>query len=249
MIASLPMYDWPELTSSNEALWNAVGNRLDENGVDAPENLTRTDDDEAHWLAADLLLGQTCGYPFSTKLKSKVAYVATPEYAVEGCDGANYSSAIIAHKSSEISLESMSGKQFAYNSTSSLSGYRCMRAMVGELGLYFGEMIESSGHRQSARMVASGAADVAALDAVCWHMLQKFEPETAANLKVIGWTKSYPALPFITSLDTDSETVDALRQVLQDVFSSQTEVTGFQQLAINGCKVLDIAEYDQLANL
>ena len=249
MIASLPMYDWPELASSTDALWEEIARRLREKGIDAPENLTRTDDDEAHWLAADLLLGQTCGYPFSTKLKGKVVYLATPEYAVEGCNGANYSSAIIAHKSSDISLATISGKRFTYNDENSLSGYRCVRAMVGDLGDCFGEMIESGGHRQSARMVASGAADVAALDAVCWHMLQKFEPETAANLKVLGWAKSYSALPFITSLDTSLETVDVLRQTLHDVLSSQTEVTGFQQLAIKGCKVLDVAEYNQLAIL
>ncbi len=249
MIASLPMYDWPELASSTDSLWEEIATRLREKGIDAPENLTRTEDDEAHWLSPDLLLGQTCGYPFSTKLKGKVTYLATPEYAVEGCNGANYSSAIIARESNDISLDTMSGKRFAYNSTSSLSGYRCVRAMVGELREYFGEMSESGGHRQSARMVVSCVADVAALDAVCWHMLQKFEPVTAANLKVIGWTKSYPALPFITSLDTDSETVGVLHQVLKDVLSNQKEMTGFQQLAINGCKILDIAEYDQLAKL
>ena len=249
MIASLPMYDWPELVSSTDVLWDEIAGRSRESGINAPEKLTRTNDDEAHWLAPNLLLGQTCGYPFSTKLNGKVAYLATPEYAVEGCDGANYSSAIITHKSSDISLDTMSGKRFTFNSTSSLSGYRCVRAMVGELNGYFKEMLVSGGHRRSARMVASGAADVAALDAVCWHMLQNFEPDSAANLKVIGWTKSYPALPFITSLETDSETVSILRQTLHDVFSSQKEETGFQQLAIRGCKVLDIAEYSQLAYL
>lgn len=249
MIASLPMYDWPELTSSTNALWEKIAERLRERGVTAPEHLTRTDDDEAHWLAADLLLGQTCGYPFSTELKGKVAYLVTPEYAVEGCEGATYSSAIIAHVSSDISLETMSKKRLAYNSTCSLSGYRSVRAMVGEPKAYFNELLESGGHRQSARMVANGIADVVALDAVCWHMLQEHEPNTAVNLKVIGWTKPYPALPYITSLGTPVETREILRQTLHEVLSDQKDATSFQQLAVNGCQVLDIAAYDQLAKL
>jgi ABC-type phosphate/phosphonate transport system substrate-binding protein len=249
MIASLPMYDWPELASSTDALWKEIANGLREHGIAGPEYLTRSDDDETHWLTPNLLFGQTCGYPFSTRLKGKVAYVATPEYAVEGCNGATYSSAVIALKSSDVSLQSMSGKRFAYNSTCSLSGYRCMRAMVGELEIYFGESLVSGGHRQSARMIANGTADVAAIDAVCWHMLREFEPETAANLKVIGWTKPYPALPYITSLETSSKRLELLRQVLKDVFSRRQDNPGIQQLAIAGCRVLDVKDYDQLAML
>lgn len=249
MIASLPMYDWPELASSSDALWTELARRLRKKGIDAPENLTRTEDDTSSALAPDLLLGQTCGYPLATRLKSKVQYLTTPEYDVEGCDGPNYSSALLVHKDSQIDLQTTKDTRFAFNSDNSLSGYRCVGAIFGQLENHFGELIQSGGHRHSARMVANGAADVAALDAVCWHMLQRFEPETAVNLKIIGWTELRPTLPFITSLDTGSKTVANLRTVLRNVLSPKHKKSAWSDLAIAGTRELQLSEYNKLSSL
>jgi len=196
-IASLPMYDWPELRGATNAFWDAVRIRLDESGILAARHLSRDASDDAHWTAPDLLLGQTCGYPLATSLKGKVRYVATPVYSVEGCEGPTYSSAIVVSDSSMLELPTLVGSTFAYNSKTSLSGYRAMRAMFGEPETVFTKTIKSGGHRNSARMVADGNAEVAAIDAVCWDMLQKFEIETAQKLRVIGWTSKRPSLPMM----------------------------------------------------
>ncbi len=243
------MYDWPEVKPATDALWDAIYRQLKANGIDAPEHLSRTGADEDHWLAPDLLLGQTCGYPFSTILKGKVQYVATPVYDVEGCQGGYYSSAIVTHLNSDIALEDMGGTKFAFNSTQSLSGYRTVRAMIGEPDTFFATLEDSGGHRNSARMVAAGHADVAALDAVCWHLLQKHEPETAAQLKIIGWSALYPALPLITATGTNSATADRLRTVLGNVFTSLDLLSARKPLAIIGCTTIKASEYSRLAKL
>jgi len=242
MIASLPMYDWPELATAHHAFWQDLGDRLRGGGIEAPAKLSRNGADESHWLDPDLLLGQTCGYPFATVLKDKVQYVATPVYQVEGCKGPYYSSAVVVQKNSALTMTNWRDGRFAFNSKMSLSGYRAIKAMTGEPERFFAEVLESGGHRNSARMVATGDADIAGLDAVCWHLLQRHEPATATNLKVIGWSDMRPALPLITSLRTSPEIIASLRQVLGEISSPE-------ELAISGFDVLEIPEYERLSVL
>ena len=148
-------------------------------------------------------------------------YLATPQYDVEGCEGSNYSSAIIVHKDSGLEVSELQAKSLVFNSTSARGrAYRTLVLQFGSLDKYFSELKESGGHRNSARMVASRKSDVAAIDAVCWHLLQRFEPDTADKLRIVGWTKPQPALPFITSAEQPAETILALRSALKDVLAS-----------------------------
>jgi hypothetical protein len=43
MIATLPMYDWPQLRSSTDAWWAGLARHLRAAGIDAPDRLTRSD--------------------------------------------------------------------------------------------------------------------------------------------------------------------------------------------------------------
>lgn len=249
MIASLPMYDWPELREATDALWADIRAGLTQIGISAPKHLSREMAEESTWLHPDLLLGQTCGYPFSTVLKEKVRYVATPTYLVQGCKGPTYSSAIVVRKDSALDLASLAGARLAFNSLMSLSGYRALAAVFGDPQKHFGSLIQSGSHRQSARNVAECTADIAAIDAVCWHLLNQHELETASQLKVIGWTKNRPALPFITSLNTSDDTVDGLRQVLSEVTSRKKAAMLCNEQLIGGCEIVDLDEYAQLSSL
>jgi ABC-type phosphate/phosphonate transport system substrate-binding protein len=243
MIASLPMYDWPELQSANDRLWEKLQEKFRAGGINAPENLSRDNGDESHWLLPDLIFGQTCGYPFATMLKGKVQYLATPVYGVEGCAGSCYSSAIITQRDSGFEKHEMRARSFAYNSAMSWSGYRTMMLEYGPLEDYFGMMVESGGHRQSAKIVAERNADIAAIDSVCWHLLQRYEPGTAQRLKVIGWTKPKPALPFITSMHTRQPTIGRLRLALAEVLAGVQNSEIGDQLALKGCEILDADIY------
>ena len=249
MIASLPMYDWPELTTYHDDFWQALRLELAQTGLDLPSQLTRTSNDETHWLAPDLLLGQTCGYPFATSLHNKVTYVATPIYNVKGCTGPYYSSAIIINRHMQLNLKSSAGSRFAFNSTNSLSGYRAIKALIGEPKKYFGELIQSHGHRQSAKLVANGTADIAVIDAVCWHFIQQHDPAIAAELTVIGWTNKYPALPLITAHNTNKNTLSHLRLALQSLSSNPKTVQLLNNIAINGFQIINSKEYDSLSKL
>ena len=249
MIACLPMYDWPELTAANDALWAVLRERLCDKGLDAPAALHRTGEPEEYADSDHLLLGQTCGYPLATRFCERLQYVATPHYNAEGCESACYSSAVVARRGHQVGLEDTGKLRLAYNSRDSLSGYRALQVLVGPLEERFGSLHQSGSHRQSARAVVEGEADLAALDAVCWHFLKEYEPETADRLQVVAWSDPWPALPLVTSPLTSQETLEILRTAIQEVFAAPETAACRRPLAIAGCSVVDIAEYRALAAL
>ena len=241
LIASLPMYDWPEQRNAHDQFWHLLQSKFIECGIVCPSSLLH-DEDDAHWLNSNLLVGQTCGYPFATTLKNKVSYLATPVYDVTGCQGPYYSSALIAHKNNSIDFSALNECRFVFNGYSSLSGYRCVSAMLGEPEEVFVTLHKSGSHRASAKAVAEGEADIAAIDAVCWHLLQMHDPEIAKDLQVIKWTPQRPSLPFITSLKTPNKTRNKIQKTLKNFGS-------FPALNIKGFEIIDTTEYDALAQL
>ncbi len=69
MFASLPMYDFPEVSAATDAWWSGVASALRRAGLDAvPEALTR-DPDVDVWNSQELLLSQTCGYTLTHALR------------------------------------------------------------------------------------------------------------------------------------------------------------------------------------
>jgi ABC-type phosphate/phosphonate transport system substrate-binding protein len=58
-------------------------------------------------------------------------------------------------------------------------------------------------HRASAQAVAAGEADLAAIDAVTWRMLERWEP-VAVGLRVVALTAPTPGLPLIAARGADA---------------------------------------------
>ena len=250
MIASLPMYDWPELKSETDQFWNILARHFDRAGFPAPRQLSRGEESLADWLRKDLFFSQTCGYPFATKLIGKVNLLGTPHYGVEGCKEANYSSAIVVHVDSQIrSIKQATGGKFAYNGSNSLSGYRCLSPLVGSVETAFANSIESGGHRMSAKMVACGEADVAAVDAVCWNYFQRFEAGQARKLRVLAWTPKLPSLPFITNGAISEKDLELMRKTLALGIDEAIDLGAADALRITGISVLSDDSYAPLSAL
>jgi ABC-type phosphate/phosphonate transport system substrate-binding protein len=110
LIAALPMYDWPEVRGDVDAQWARLRDAFRQRGVDAPENVVRSnrelpavpggifddagkliapdpatlppDEFDFHefWLSPALLFGQTCWGPMELGLARHVQVVAQPNY-------------------------------------------------------------------------------------------------------------------------------------------------------------------------
>lgn len=201
MIASLAMYDLPQMHGANDRFWAGVRDHLRAQGVAAPEALTRGD--AAYWQAwqsPDLVLSQTCGLPYGRHLHGRVEKIATPDYGLPDCPAGYYKSLFVVRADDpRNTVQACDGAAFAYNEALSQSGYGTAVTHFADLGLRLNPALESGGHRLSCIAVAQGRADFAAIDAQTWRMLNRHEPHLTAALRVIGQTRPSPGLPFITA--------------------------------------------------
>jgi ABC-type phosphate/phosphonate transport system substrate-binding protein len=203
VIASLPMYDRPETAGANDRLWALIRDRLREGGIAAPERLSRgAVDPFDEWEAADLVLSQSCGFPYRTRLHGRVALVGTPDYGVEGCPPGYYCSRIVVRADdSRRTLSEFEGARLAFNDPGSQSGWAALAAHAPRLAR--GPLLLTGAHAASARAVAEGRADLAALDAVSWALIARAEA-FAAGLRIVASTPPTPGLPLIAALGADA---------------------------------------------
>lgn len=197
--ASLPMYARPELKAANSEIWDAIRDRVRDAGVDAPDTLDPDGFGYAFWEHPMLLLSQTCGYPYRTRLNGKVALVGTPDYGVEGCLPGFYRSVLVTRATStRESPNDLQGATMAYNEKDSQSGYHGPLAFAASLGVSLRPERATGSHWASAKTVAEGHCDVAAIDAITWRHMGEFD-EFTGDLKVIARTSPVPGLPLITA--------------------------------------------------
>ncbi len=246
------MYDWPEVQWAHDALWAAIARRLAALGVKAPATLDRERPAEEVWLDPGLVLSQTCGWPYSTRLREKVRIVGTPVYDVEGCDGPLYSSIIVTrHHERAKNLAALQGWRFAVNTSDSLSGYVAFAAAMREAGVDPAgiEWVETGSHRASVRAVADGQADVAAIDAVCWALAKQVEREAVRRLRIFGRTPLRPGLPLITAGNRSDGELALLQGVLQDALASEETREARHALSLSGAAIIADSDYRALSQL
>ena len=204
MIAALPMYDRPELAAATDRYWAAIRDQLRAAGMAAPDALSRgVDDLWPLWRAPDLVLAQTCGLPYRSRLHGKVTLVGTPNFALAGCAPGYYCSVLVARADDPRSINELMAGRFAYNDALSQSGWAAAHNHVAGLGLALRPTLRSGGHRRSAVAVVERRADLAAIDAVTWRLMQRHDGGLTATLREVARTAPTPGLPYITALGHD----------------------------------------------
>ena len=193
------MYNWGDARPAHDRLWREVRDRLRAGGVEAPEALTHGDDLWAQWTAPDLLLSQTCGLPYRTRLHDRVTLVGATDCGIEGCPPGTYRSLFVVRADDPRgAVEDFDGASLAYNSDDSQSGWGAPVNAARERGIAFRAGPATGAHRRSAEAVAAGEAEIAAIDAASWRMIAR-QDAVALQLRVIGATGPTPGLPFITA--------------------------------------------------
>ncbi|MBC8363812.1 MAG: PhnD/SsuA/transferrin family substrate-binding protein [Actinobacteria bacterium] len=247
-VAGLPMYDWPEVRDEVDALWTAIAARLRAAGIEAPLSLTRPDRFEDLWTVPELLLGQACGLNLVDGLRGRVEVLGSLDHGVEGCDPGDYRSVLVCRVGDTADdLAAFRGRCAAFNGRSSWSGHGALMSAVAPLaddGRFFGECVETGTHRESIRRVAAGEADVAAIDAVAWHLALDHEP-AVDEVRILGWTDPTPAPPLVVGW-AHAHLVDAINAaVVEAVASLSPEVR--RPLDLYGYRVRPAADYEVIA--
>ena len=231
MIASLMMYARPELDAAHARFWAAIRSELLQCSIACPENLSNDADEFEVWQSPQLILSQTCGMPYRLWLHDQVSLVGTPDFGVSGCPPGYYKSALIVRANDERgALSDFETARFTFNQTYSQSGYAAPYAHVSPLGFWFRNRSQSHGHLMSARAVAEGRADIAALDAVSWRLIRRYE-SFAADLRVLDWTAPTPGLPYIAGPTAQRDKIrDAVAIAIAKLNVADREVLGIKAL-------------------
>ncbi|MBL8906629.1 MAG: PhnD/SsuA/transferrin family substrate-binding protein, partial [Rhizobiales bacterium] len=212
MLASLPMYDWPEIRPATDAWWAAIARHA---GLGFP--LTRADDYAALWRRDDLIFSQTCGYPFTHGFAGNLNLIATPHYDTEGCVGPGYSSFVFA-RARPPRLSDLAGSIAAVNAPDSMSGMLALKLVFAPLaksGRFFRGAIATGSHIASLQAVRDGTADVCAIDAVCVGLARRYRPDYLDGLVEIARSPGVPGLPYVTSVKTSPDLRERLRVGLE----------------------------------
>ncbi|MFK7880094.1 phosphate/phosphite/phosphonate ABC transporter substrate-binding protein [Roseobacter sp.] len=204
MIASLPMYDTATTQGANDRFWTLIRNQL---GY-GPQELDRTSDLQSTWTDPKLLLSQTCGLPYRSRLHGRVALVGTPDYGVRGCPPGYYKSYIVVRKSDpRRHLEAFKGARLARNDIGSQSGWAAVEGHLKDHDMGFSfrnNVLDTGSHATSSLAVISGGADIASIDAVTWTLLKR-ETSISGHLRVLLSTRPTPGLPLISKLGNNTD--------------------------------------------
>ena len=244
----------PPLTAATAELWEFLRAYLARPGVSGLPDRLDTDlaYDEA-WLRPDLLLSQTCGYPYVTQLRGRVRLVATPVYSHPGCEGPLMRSVIVVRRDSVFAaIEDLRDAVAAVNSPSSNSGANLLRAAVTPLareGRFFAALIETGSHGASIDAVAQGRADCAAIDCVTLANIQRFDRERVTEIRQLALTPASPGLPFITSGGATDEQVELLREALMASIRAPFLAVARDTMGLVDFDILPDARYEVLLTL
>jgi ABC-type phosphate/phosphonate transport system substrate-binding protein len=254
-IAGISMYVAPEpVAEATKAFWHFIRDHLRNAGLpDVPEELDQAVGYRDVWLRPDLLLSQTCGFPYVKTLRDRVRLVATPCYAYPGCDGPSMLSFIVINKNAGISTrEALRGRRAAINSHDSNSGYNLFRAAIAPIAdgaPFFGDIIETGGHAASITAILEGRADCAAIDCITYGNIARYAPERVADISILAETPSGPGLPFITRASASDRDVEMLRAALGAALAEPRLAGARDRLGLVGFDMLSDRDYDRLQDL
>ena len=246
-LVQLPMYDWPEFTQATNRLWTSIRDNFSKAGIDAPASLDRTSPPAETWLSPKLLISQTCGLPLVADLSEKVKVLGS--FAYQGIEPAgSYHSVIITQENNNESSIRLEGKRAVINGDDSYSGCLALKCFVADNGSGespFASVLVSGGHRASLCAVASGNADIAAIDCISWHLAKQCEP-AIKSLKVIAHTESRPGLPLITYRNASVQEISVMRDALTIAVDDVDEESR-AMLGIRGFVPRDEEDYTPIA--
>ena len=166
-------------------------------------------------------VGFICGLPYvqlARQPSPPVELLAAPVLQGARYEGRPiYFSDVIVHTDSRHrSCSDLRGCSWAYNDLDSHSGYNVTRhrlVQMGEVGGYFGRVVEGGSHQRSIRLVCNGEVDAAAIDSQVLAVELRDHPALKNQLRVIDTLGPAGIQPVVAA----SRLPDALKADIRDV--------------------------------
>lgn len=244
LIASFCMHELDWTRAAHDSLWSAVATRLADAGLSGlPATLIRNRDIRHIWHDPNLIVGTTCGYPYATELRGRVALVGAPAYRWPGCQGQSHRSFVVVRDDSPIEqLEDCRGARFAMNSRDSNTGMNLARALFAPFAggrAFFSSITVTGAHLGSLDAVRGGQADLAAIDCVTYGLAQAHAPDAVAGTRIIAETPPSPTLPYVMNAALAERHGSLVRTALRDAVADPSLREATEALGL-----IDVAEVD-----
>ncbi len=248
-VASFPMYDFAEVAGALDSLWAALSRAL-AGGDDVPDSLVHGEEPDALWGDDALFVSQCCGYDLVNRYAGILRPLVTPRYTAPGCQGTEYCSQIVVGEGAAIAeLSDARGSVCAINGFDSHSGMNALRALVAPLhrdGRFFSRVLQRGSHADSLAAVASGEADICAVDCVSHALLARHRPAALAGTRILCQSARAPAIPFVTRVDRGETFALRLQTALLQVLGDPELEDVRRDLLIDGGEILPITAYERI---
>jgi hypothetical protein len=206
MLASFPWYDLPSVRWANDSLWQATG---------YPGKLNRHQAVSDLWHDPDLLVTQACGLDLFLS-GAPIEPVAAPVFDLD-CEAGMYFSYIVGN---------VNGRVAAVNSLSSRSGWSALLSICTPQ-----RVVVTGSHQASLEALKNGIADVAAIDAVTWSIVERDAPAKVAGLEIVERSSEAPSPPYVVRRGVDRG--DVFRS-LNSALESPGSINAKKALLIKG---------------
>ncbi|WPN55150.1 PhnD/SsuA/transferrin family substrate-binding protein [Pseudomonas sp. P9_2] len=180
------------------------------------------------WLAPELLVTQTCGYPLMTQLRGQVSVIGRPRYELPHSSHGQHCSLLLTRDDNpRQTLAQFYNSRGVINGHDSNSGMNLLRERLAPLhrdGRFFASVAISGAHRESLRWLREDRADLAAIDSVTYDYLARFAPQEVAGLRIITRSAPSPTLPYIGPLGMSDKQVAEIRQAMNQALLALPEI-------------------------
>ncbi len=250
-VASMPMYDMPEVRGALDSLWRGFAANAHREGLgEVPRELVHGRDLARLWNDPDLWFSQCCGYDLVNGYADRLVPIATPRYGAPECDGCDYASVIVVGEDSAATdVLEMRGAVCVINGPDSHSGMNALRALiapVSEGARFFSQVKVSGTHADSLDMIQRGEAEVAAIDCVTFALLGRYRPEALSGIRKLGRTHPAPGIPYVTRATLAEDTIARIRAAVFRSFADPGLATVRQALLLEGVQEIRLSEYKRI---
>lgn len=203
MLATLPMYLRAQTQGAHDAFWALIRDALRDHGHPAPDALDHTSCHTTTWARPDLILGQICNLPYRAHAHANTHRIGTCDYGLPDTPPGHYFSHFVVRADDPRDTPAaFAHARLAVNEADSHSGWGAAWTYAQTHGFAFTNARLTGAHSASAHAIANGHADIAAIDAISWRMIQRYDT-TARHLRIIGRTATSPGQTLITAKSND----------------------------------------------
>lgn len=172
--------------------------------------------------AGQIQVAWICGLPYVRKVGGSnppIELLAAPVMQAPRYEDRPiyFSDVVVRRDSPATTFAELRGQSWAYNEPGSHSGHNVVRyhlAKLGEVGGYFGRVVESGAHQRSLRMILDGRVDASAIDSTVLEMEFERDPTIRSAVRVVETLGPSPIPPWVVLRSQSRERRQALREVL-----------------------------------